>query len=79
MKLIFTVTEATHYVHVGGEIERVSDSIEIPDELLPDIVKEYFKDKQKAEENDSYHSYMSMSISIGPKGGGGLMTIKCTI
>lgn len=43
MKIIATVSDAASLIHVGGDIERKSCVIEIPDEQLPKLLADYFK------------------------------------
>lgn len=59
MKLAFTVADANHQIHVGGETERTTAIVEIPEELLPEIVKKYLEERMKPG-----YCYHSLSISV---------------
>lgn len=63
MNIVFTVTDVSHAVHAGGEIERRSAIVEIRDDLLPEMVKHYLK--AKAEDRPEQWCYLTMSVSIG--------------
>ena len=62
MKLIATICDGGHVVHVGGELERTSYEIEIPDDKLPLALIDYVKQKQ-AEEKGTW-CYKSVAFSI---------------
>lgn len=55
MKIIATISDAVHCVHVGGEVERVSFIIEVDDTILPEKVRAYIQAKQP---------YEAMSLSL---------------
>ena len=62
MTIIVTIADATHAVHAGGEVERKSASIEIPDDAVPAILREYFE--LKAKEKSGNWCYLSASFSL---------------
>ena len=65
MKLVCTVTDVGAAVHAGGAPESSSAIIEIPDEQLPRIVKQYFEKVRWANENPKSRSnYSQLSFSI---------------
>ena len=61
MKLAFTIADAVHVLNAGGEVERRTVIVEIPDETLPKLLKTYLADKS----NEPHPwCYMSLSISV---------------
>ena len=49
MKIAATVTETAHACFVGGAIQRNTAIIEIPDDIIPQLVKNYLKDSSYAQ------------------------------
>lgn len=64
MNIIVTVADASHAVHIGGEVERKSAVITIPDEGLPKIVKDYFRDKSMEDQKANRYSFSTISFSL---------------
>lgn len=62
MKLVFTVSDAIHAAHVGGEVERKSAILEIDHLALPALVRDYLT--EIANESSKKPCFLSMSISV---------------
>jgi len=70
MKIIATVTDAAGVVNAGASIEARSAIIEIPDESLPPILREYLENRKWVEEgqrtippsNRCTYEYLTFSI-----------------
>lgn len=45
MKIIVTVTNYAVALHIGGDLEKFSDIIDIPDRSIPPRLKRYLNDK----------------------------------
>lgn len=75
MKIVATVTDAAGVVHGGASVEARSSIIEIPDDKLPDNVKEYLKNREWAAEGkrlrapaDRFpYEYLTFSILDEPE------------
>ena len=65
MKLAFTVSNGIHYINVGGEVERVTYLMDIPDESLPPYIRDFLAERNSPDETTRRQRwYESMSISI---------------
>lgn len=64
MRLVFIVADATHAAHIGGEVERQTATVDIPDESIPVIVREYLRIKSEENTSNGKWSYLSMSVAI---------------
>ena len=64
MKIVATITDATCVVHIGGDISRESAIIDIPDDLVPGIIKEHFKRTEWARSGENRHCYETLSFSL---------------
>ena len=58
MKLAFTIADAGHALHVGGQVTQTTHIIDVPENLVPMSVKQYLDNKHRPE------CYWSMSISV---------------
>jgi hypothetical protein len=58
MKLAFTIADAGHALHVGGQVTQTTHIIEVPENLVPMSVKQYLENKHRP------GCYWSMSISV---------------
>lgn len=63
MKIVFTIADAIHFVHAGGEVEKISSIVDIDPSSLPDEVKSYLEEKIR-EKRKGMNCYKSLSISI---------------
>ena len=45
MKLAFTVANGIHYINAGGEVERVTYLMDVPDEAVPPYIRELLADR----------------------------------
>jgi hypothetical protein len=64
MKIVVTVCDAAQAVHVGGKVENRSDVIEIPDDALPKIVKDYLFFKEWEKGGPDRCAYQTLTFSI---------------
>jgi len=64
MKIVATVTDVGSVIHAGGRAESVSAIIEIPDNSVPEIIKQYFKSKKWASEEKNQHFYKDLTFSL---------------
>jgi hypothetical protein len=64
MKIVVTVTDVGEAIHCGGDVVRKSAIIEIPEDQVPSIVKNYFKNKRWAKERPNRFTYQTLSFSL---------------
>lgn len=65
MKIVCTVTDVSAVVHAGGSPEAVSAIIEIPEDQIPPIVREYFECVEWVKNNPKNRvCYSQLSFSI---------------
>lgn len=69
VKLAVTVCNCDAVVHAGGDVERVTAIVELRDDQIPKILKEYLQSKAKAEEHSKKHNsptyfYSTLAFSI---------------
>ena len=65
MKLIATICDCGHVVHAGGEPERTSYEIDIPDDKLPRALLDYVKQKQAEDKGTWCYKSVTFSILMG--------------
>jgi hypothetical protein len=65
MKLVCTITDVGAVVHAGGSAEAISAIIEIPEEQLPRVVKQYLEAVKRAGVDPHRNpNYCQISFSI---------------
>jgi len=64
MKIVVTITDAAGVVHAGATIESRSAILEIPNDKLPTIVKQYLENKVWAKQKEGRYTYEYMTFSI---------------
>lgn len=64
MKIVATITCTAHAAHVGGDVERISGVIDIPNNLLPRCVKDHLRDRERAEKEPRRFLYETIAFSI---------------
>jgi hypothetical protein len=64
MKIIATVSDATGVVHAGALCEHRSAIIDIPDDSLPPLLKQYLDNKKWVKDGENRCSYDYLSFSI---------------
>jgi hypothetical protein len=64
MKIIATVTNTGHYACAGGKAENTSGMIDVPDDDLPKVVKDYLQHRSWAERNPGNYTYETISFSL---------------
>lgn len=60
MKLAFTIADAGHAIHVGGQTATETHIVEVPDSLIPKTVLSYLKNREKPDPG----LFWSMSVSV---------------
>lgn len=63
MKIVVTIHDAGMAANIGGSVEAQSAVIEIPEDMVPSVVSEYFKAVRFAREVNK-PSYVSLSLSL---------------
>lgn len=61
MKLVFTIADATLLIHTGGDVERKSYLLEVPDENIPRGVMQELRNRR---ESTKPGNVASIAISI---------------
>jgi hypothetical protein len=64
MRIAFTVCDCSHAVHAGGDPERQTAMVEIPDDNVPQLVREWLDAKRYERETAGAYCYKSCSLSI---------------
>jgi hypothetical protein len=65
MKIVATVTDCGDMIHTGAPLTAKSSIINIPDECVPEIVRDYFKNLAWMREDMEHRSsYRSLSFSL---------------
>lgn len=64
MKIIATVCDVGGVVHAGATPESRSVVLEIPDDKVPPLLKQYFKSKKWATEGKNRYNYDYLSFSL---------------
>ena len=69
MKIAITVCDCTDVVHAGGEPQRTTSIIELPDDKIPAILRNYLEDIAAAKEHQEKYGkpqyvYKSVSLSL---------------
>ena len=67
MKLAFTIADAGHAIHVGGQTATETHIVNVPDSLIPKAVLAYMADRA----NPDKGLFWSMSVSVVVEQGGG--------
>jgi hypothetical protein len=58
MKLAFTISDAGHFVHTGGQVTTTTHIVDVPDDRIPAAVKHYLDSHKNAA------CYWSMAVSV---------------
>lgn len=58
MKLAFTIADAGHALHVGGQTTAETYIVDVPDLLIPKAVQGYLANRNNP------HCFWSMSVSV---------------
>ena len=64
MKIIATVCDVAGVVHAGATPESKSVVLEIPDDKVPQLLKQYLKNKKWATEGENRYTYEYLSFSL---------------
>jgi predicted transcriptional regulator of viral defense system len=64
MKLAFTICDALQTSYAGGVADLQTAIVEIPDEQIPKIVREYLDSQRIADPTRGNFCYKSCSVSI---------------
>ncbi len=64
MKLAFTVSNTGHAANIGGEVERNTAIIEIANDQVPKLVRQYIESKQLEDGTKGKWSWLQLSISL---------------
>ena len=64
VKIAFTVCDCAHVVHAGGDPERQTAMVDIPDDQVPKIVRKFLDAKRQELDDDVRWCYRSCSLSI---------------
>ncbi len=62
MKIVFTISDASHAMRTGGEIEARSYIIDLPAEMIPAAIARHLEERSL--ETDDRPLFKSMSVSI---------------
>ena len=62
MKIAVTISDACHLVNAGGEVEKKTHVIKIPDGKIPHELRHYLALREKWQKEDKSH-YTALSIS----------------
>ena len=58
VKLAFTISDAGHALHVGGQVTTTTQIVDVPDNIVPHAVRLYLENNKRPD------CYWSMSISV---------------
>lgn len=69
MKIAMTISDASDMAGCGGELERQTHIVDVPNELIPPAIKRHLAEKQRRETAMEKGTplgwyYVSMSISL---------------
>jgi len=64
VKIAFTVCDCGHVVHAGGDPDRQTATVEIPEDHVPQIVREFLDAKRQERDDAGRWCYKSCSLSI---------------
>lgn len=64
MKIAITIADANHMAMGGGEVERFTSIVQIPDESLSPAVKAYIKARNEEDPSKGKWCYLSASLSL---------------
>jgi hypothetical protein len=64
MKIVVTVTDVGGVIHCGGDVARKSAIIEIPEDQVPSIVKNYFENERWAKERPNRYTCQTLNFSL---------------
>jgi len=67
LKIAVTVCDCSHVVHAGGDPHRVTSIIELTDNQIPEILKDWLEKFRVIKEKDKFgggYLYESVSLSL---------------
>ena len=68
MKIAVTISDVGAAVHMGGVVSHETALINIPDENIPDILKQYFTNIEKAKKRQNMVNYQDVMFSLFKEG-----------
>jgi hypothetical protein len=64
IKLVVTITDASHMVHVGGPLESRSGIITLKKEQVPPMVFRHLERKRAAQDTSNRNCFETISFSL---------------